>query len=248
MERARAFLKTVNEEIFLPRGLRCKVLKTGNMVLAVGNGENELDLPPLERTEVDGVRGETEDPRMRRIRALGDRVAPFSGLPGPETPEDWWKRTGLKEAQKKDSKVQREIMRDRAEGSKRFDEKRWLADEEARKYDDELMKIEKDRRMEMAKAEKKVSGKKGQDPVERAKIEYDLEKKMRKLDREMEKTLREKALKVGEVNKDGQQELQRAEKTERKMAQKIFWIVIDRADAADQEFGVEDDVESLDSK
>jgi hypothetical protein len=226
-------VKSANEEIFLPKGLKCKVLKTRDMMVAVGDGEDELNLPPLERTDVAGTSGEHEDSRMRRIRVLGDRVVQltFSGLPTPETPENGWKRTWLKEAQKKDAKMHKELMKDRAEGSKRFDKKRWQAEEEARKYDDECTRIEKDRWMEMAKAEKKLSGKMGQDPAERAKIEYDLEKEMRKLDREMEKTLREKKMKVGEVNRDARQELQRAEKTERKIENKIYWIVIDKGDS-----------------
>jgi hypothetical protein len=41
--------------------------------------------------------------------------------------------------------------------------------------------------------------------------------------------------------------LSRAEETEHKIAQKIYWIVIDRADVLDEEVGKED-VESLESK
>jgi hypothetical protein len=52
----------------------------------------------------------------------------------------------------------------------------------------------------MAKAGKKLGDKNGQDPEEKTKIEYDLQTKNRKLDREM--TPREKAKKVGEVNRD----------------------------------------------
>jgi hypothetical protein len=97
----------------------------------------------------------------------------------------------------------------------------------------------------MAKAGKKLGDKNGQDPEEKTKIEYDLQTKNRKLDREM--TLREKAKKVGEVNRDAQQELQKSEK-EHKIAQKIYWVVIRKTDTLDYEVGVEDDVESLDSK
>lgn len=111
-----------------------------------------------------------------------------------------------------------------------------------------FLKIEKNKKKEVAKAEKKLSGKKGQDPKERVKIEYELEKEIRKLYREAEKTLREKSKKVVEKHKNGQYELRKADKDEHKTAQKIYWVVIDKADVLDSEVGVEDDVESLDSK
>jgi hypothetical protein len=247
--RARAFVKTANEELFLPKGLRCKVLKTKKMMVAVGHGQEVLNLPPLERFD-DGVDEERDDPRMRRIRALGDGVAPltFSDLPPPESLNNWWKRMGSKEAQKKDTKMNKKLMKERAKGAEKFDEKMEDAQKEARKYDDELMKIEKERKKETAKAEKKLGGKKGQDPEKRAEIEYDLEKEIRKLDREEEKVLGEKDKRVREKNKDAQQELQKSEKKEHKVAQKIYWVVIDKAETLDQEVGVNDDVESLDSK
>lgn len=247
--RARAFVKTVNEEIFQPRGLKCKVLKTKKMMVAVGHGEEELSLPPLENVD-DGSNDESEDPIMRRIRALGDRVAPltFSDLPPPESLDNWWKRMGSKEAQKKDAKMHKKLMKERAKGAEKFNEKMQDAQKEARNYDDELLKFEKDRRKETTKAEKKLSGKKGKDPKKRAEIEYELEKETRKLDREEEKVLRKRDKKVGEKSQDAQQELQKSEEKEHKVAQKIYWIVIDKADALDEEVGVEDDVESLDSK
>lgn len=56
-----------------------------------------LNLPPLENdfacsseksVALEG--DERNDPRMRWIRALGDKIAPltFEGLPEPETPEN----------------------------------------------------------------------------------------------------------------------------------------------------------------
>lgn len=46
---------------------------------------------------------------MRRIRALGDRIAPltFKGLLEPETMDNSWKRWGSKQALKKDERMQR---------------------------------------------------------------------------------------------------------------------------------------------
>jgi len=247
--RARAFVKTANKEMFSPNGLKCKVLKTKKMMVVVGHGEEVLRLPPLEILDEETA-AESEDPRLRRIRALGDRVAPlkFDGLPDPEELDNGWKRMGSKSAQKKDAKMQKKLMKGRVEGAEKFDEKTLEAEKEARKYDKELMKVERERQKEVAKAEKKLSGKKGQDPEKRAEIEYELEKETRKLDKERNKVLREKAKKVGEKSQDADKELQKSEKKEHKVAQKIYWIVIDKAELLDDEVGVEDDVESLDSK
>lgn len=163
--RARAFVKHANAEMFEPRGLKCKILKTKKMMVAVGHGEEVLNLPPLESLSLEetssaesvtseegapelerrnmhsimqkelalkeqkralkadkrakkhevkssglvGVVDEKDDPRMRRVRALGDKIAPltFTGLPEPETMENWYKRWGAKQAQKKDAKQQK---------------------------------------------------------------------------------------------------------------------------------------------
>lgn len=124
--RAKAYVKKANDEIFLPRGLRCKVLKTKKMLLAVGHQGDRLKLPPSETGQgwTDdgfgsgpgfGRGGMFEDPSMRRIRALGDRVAGLQteGLPRPGVPEGWWKRVGSKEAVRRDRKMNKELMKER---------------------------------------------------------------------------------------------------------------------------------------
>lgn len=77
LKRANIYLGAANKEIFLPWGLRCQVMKTGKMMLAVGHSSEVLSLSLLENQD---------DPRMRRFRALGDRVAElqFEFLPAPE--------------------------------------------------------------------------------------------------------------------------------------------------------------------
>jgi len=67
--RARAYVKAANEEIFLPQGLRCKMLKTQKMMVAVGHGDMILQLPPLDRLDQRDVQiGGKDDPRMRRVK------------------------------------------------------------------------------------------------------------------------------------------------------------------------------------
>jgi hypothetical protein len=75
--RSRAFVKTANEELFVPKGLKCKVLKTKKMMVVVGHGEEALKLPPFGKLD-DGASGENEEPRMRRTRALAEMFAPLT--------------------------------------------------------------------------------------------------------------------------------------------------------------------------
>jgi hypothetical protein len=63
--------------MFEPRKLKCKILKTKKMMVAVGHGGEVLSLPPLETaySSEEGVAlegADRDDPRMRRVRALGD--------------------------------------------------------------------------------------------------------------------------------------------------------------------------------
>ena len=93
--RAKSYVKTANEEMFFPTGLRCRVLKTKTMIPHVGHGAEKLELPPLDSLEWnDEDIGGKDDPRIRRVLALGDRIAPltFEGLPPPEPFENWLKR------------------------------------------------------------------------------------------------------------------------------------------------------------
>ncbi|PVH86125.1 hypothetical protein DL98DRAFT_650603 [Cadophora sp. DSE1049] len=120
--RAKSYVKKANDEIFLPKGLRCKVLKTKKMLVAVGHHAEQLTLPPLETEgswadegSGSGRGGLYEDPSMRRVRALGNRVAALQteGLSQPGVPEGWWKRVGSKEAVRRDRKMNKELMKER---------------------------------------------------------------------------------------------------------------------------------------
>ncbi|KAE8453823.1 hypothetical protein EG329_009335 [Mollisiaceae sp. DMI_Dod_QoI] len=252
--RARAFVKEANEKIFLPKGLRAKVLKTKKMMLAVGQGGEVLRLPPL--VEMDPSSGaawkddEENDPRMRRIRALGDRVAELQlhGLPEPEEMRGWWKKLGSRQAQKRDEKMHGRMMKKRENAWNKMAERNEDAEKEASKGDREIRKIEREKTKEIEKAERKLSGRKGEDDKKRREIEEDLSKELRKLDREMEKAVRERDEKIREKTMDGQKEIRKADEKEGKVAMKIYWIVIDKAESLDKEFTDEEDVESLDSK
>lgn len=257
--RARAFVKHANATIWEPRGLKVKVLKTKKMMAAVGEVGEVLNLPPmvemdaasLTRAEWDS---EENDPRMRRMRALGDRVAElqFKNLPPPAEMSNWWKRMGSKQAQKRDEKTQGRLMKKREKAWEEMEKEGEKEYKRARKYDKEIREIEEEKAEEIGKAEKKLSERRGADPEKRDKVEEDLQE-LRKLDHDLEEVLRKKEKKVGhrEMEQDvhisgkGQRELRKVDAKEGKVAQKIYWIVIDKAETLDKEFGVEEDVESL---
>lgn len=250
-------MKTANEEVFAPRGLRCVVLKTAKMMEVVGSGSGSgvLRLPGLDVRGVRGVRDDWggeggEDPRMRRMRALGDLVArlTFEGLPPPEDYENWWKRMGSNQAQKKDAKMNRKMAEARGKGLEKYEKNMEKAQRKAGKYDREIGKVERVRTKEVARAERALSGKKGRDPKERAKIEKDLQRELRKLDKEQSKVLTEKEEEMGKEMRKGESEIKKADGKEHKVAQKIYWIVIDKADRLEQEVGVADDVEDAESQ
>lgn len=263
--RAKSYVKKANEELFGPRGLKVKVLKTRKMMVAVCGEGRELRLPPLVEMDADSVsRAEWDsrenDPRMRRMRALGDRVAEvvFDGLPEPEEMSGWWKKMGSKEAQKRDVKSTRNLMKRREKVWEEMGKVSGKEYQKAAEYDKEIRELEEDRAEEIEKAQRKLSGRKGADPKERAKIEEDLEKEIRKIDHDLQKLMRKKErrfgdLDIGNVSVAGhrsykvQEEMDKVDRKENKVAQKIYWIVIDKIERLEEQVPSTDDVESLDS-
>lgn len=250
--RTKAYVKAANEDIFLPRGLKCKILKTKKMMKAVGHGDELLSLPPLDMLdEREGmIVREEDDPRMRRVRALGNTVAPltFAELPAPEDPEQFWKRMSYRQAKKADAKMHKKLMKERRKGVEKYYEKVHEAQKEGAKCDKDIEKVKREREKEIAKAEKKLSGKKGRDAKERRKIEEDLEDELRKCDKKIEKEIREKEKKVGKEMGHGEKGLAKVDKKEQKIARKIYWIVIDKADRLDRHLAGEEDVEAAESE
>ncbi|KAF4627095.1 hypothetical protein G7Y89_g11063 [Cudoniella acicularis] len=90
------------------------------------------------------------------------------------------------------------------------------------------------RSREMERAEKRLSGKEGNDAKNRASIEENLRKEMRRLDREVAEVVMVKEKKVAEMMRDGNRQMRRADEKEQKIAQKIYWIVIDKAENLDE--------------
>ncbi|KAH8663002.1 hypothetical protein BGZ60DRAFT_412520 [Tricladium varicosporioides] len=113
---AKEFLAEANRNFFERRGVRVRVLKTEKMMACVGVGYHgaELRLPALTGEY------ELDDPRMRRVRALGDKVSPVTFSVSQEPMEmGRWKRWGLKEAQRQDDKMARRLEKERYRGERK---------------------------------------------------------------------------------------------------------------------------------
>lgn len=128
----------------------------------------------------------------------------------------------------------------------------------AAKYDKEIREIEEERVEEIEKAEKRLSGRTGADPEKRAKVEEDLQEELRKIDHDMEKVLRKKQRNIGDLDVGNvgvvgpksskvQEKLAKADAKENKIAQKIYWAVIDKMERLEEQVPTKDDVESLES-
>lgn len=245
MARARAYVETANNELFLSRGLKCKILKTKAMMLAVGCGSEVLTLPPLD-TDILFAAGSNggfalDEPRTRRIRALGDCAAElqFEGLPGPGEVEGWWKKLGVKEAQRKDEKMRRALMQSREKGYEGLLRKSREKEEEEMRCNRQIDNLQRERtRMETRLVQ--ADG----ESLAMLDVEMDIRREMQKLDTEVNKVLQSKERKIGEMEWEQEKEMRDASKREQDIAQKIYWIVIDRVDG----FGsTEDDFQSLSS-
>ncbi|KAH6678246.1 hypothetical protein B0J14DRAFT_582273 [Halenospora varia] len=128
---AKEFLAEANRDFFEKRGVRVRVLKTEKMMGCVGVGYQgvELRLPALTGEY------ELDDPRMRRVRALGDKVSPITFAVSQEPMEmGRWKRWGLKEAQRQDGKMARKLEKERYGG----DRKEMRRADRGRGYHDDL--------------------------------------------------------------------------------------------------------------
>lgn len=261
--RGKACVQKANDEIFLPRSLRCKVLKTKKMLAAIGHLGDRLELPPLERDVADNGyevgagtgsipgsgRGLYEDPSMRRVRALGDRVAALQteGLPQPIIPEGLWKKFGLKEAVRRDQKMHKDLMKEREKGFSGKEKEQHKVEQERQKMERNLEKLEREKDEEIRKKESKLDGRKGQDPKERVKIQREVQKEVEKFEREVEKVRREGEREIGKKLREGHKEGKKGDDKEQKVAGRVFWIVIQREEVLTQVGMPDEDVESLES-
>lgn len=238
--RTRTFIGKANAEMFLPRGLRVKVLKTEKMMKAVempqvSAGKPRLQLPPLERiADVDAAAAATrqnnesrgtepieQDPRMRRMAALEGYVEPLDfNVPTAVAPDNWYKKMGAAQARRVEAKQTKKIQKDRREDAKKGAEKAKDTEKEVRECDEEIAKIERKMDKERAKAEKELA--KGKETY---KVEKELAKELAKLEKDRQEEIAEKEKELRKADGRLAKKSSKGDKEQEK-TMKIYWIVI----------------------
>ncbi|KZF24632.1 hypothetical protein L228DRAFT_266952 [Xylona heveae TC161] len=237
--RTRAYMRASNYRFFGPRGLHATIMNTKKMMLAIGlpEAEERLQLPPLDNLDQAQAQQQAmpaSDPRIRRILALGDRVMPLSfDVPQVVMPDNVLKKIGAAHARKLEAKQNRKLEKDRSKKSEEQAKKVAKLDEEARDGDEEIAKVERERDKEERKYQEKLAKYAGDGykaEKKRAELKEDYDKEMAKLDKDMSKALQDKESKVGKNMKDINKGMSKLEKKEHKMAQKVLWVVILKAE------------------
>lgn len=216
--RTKAYLKTCNADLFHPAGLHAAVLTTKDMMVKVGHGEQWLRLLPLETSEdldnlmmveragsvgtVQGSGRPLEDPRMRRLKALQDHVAPLDfDVPAVVAPDSLINKMAAWQAQKTAEKHEKKDLKRREKSAARSHRPEEKAKKGERKLEKRLAKIEKS----LEKHEGNPEGRK----VRRAQERYEREQ------RKVENKVARKEEKSG-----------KHEGREEKKVNKIRWVVI----------------------
>ncbi|GMG29927.1 hypothetical protein OAory_01049350 [Aspergillus oryzae] len=237
--RTTEYMRVANEELFRPRGLRVQVLRTKVMMAEVGIPGEVLELGECGGRDEefgdleglgDGGKGkekekekEKYDPQLRRVEALKDFVCPVVYEEAGEVgKENWIKRASDKQESWLAERQNSSIVGKREKAGKLMSE----ADEAERQIS---LKIEEVARAKVAaeeRARERMDGPLGESLQGRGMIQDDLDKEMKKLDKQMEKLMREREKKVTKIMKKGKEHLQKVEKKESRIAQKVMWVVV----------------------
>ncbi|KAB8801902.1 hypothetical protein FH972_026723 [Carpinus fangiana] len=224
------YVRNANETLFRPAGLKLTIKSTRDMMAIVGVDGDRLQLPPLDEMHIDDpnfsphVSDETspDDPRMRRLRALGNKVARLTfNVPAPTAPDHWLKKMGDWQAQRAGKKQNEKLLEARGEAAKHHNGAVRKAEEKIAKVQHDMDKVEQKAHREMERNGHKHSGR------EAEKIERERRREMEKLEKDMNKAVREGEKEIAKEQGKGKG---KAEKKEQAVAQKIRWIVITRDD------------------
>lgn len=225
--RVRKFMKEANNTIFAPRGLVCKLQTTKKMMAAVGftdtDAKGKLKLPPLEdvndlvvynpeiafQGESGGEKPLEKDPRLLRLQALEGYIAPLdfdvSANPNPEG---------------KLSKMGQAPLR-------------WMNKKQMKKLDDAKAKSLKKREKKSAKVEAEEIKAQNEIAELDRRMEGLQEDEMLQLELEKRHELEKRDAAIADIYKGTDKKMNKVYKKEEKVANRILWIVIHKADGTD---------------
>jgi hypothetical protein len=220
-------MKEANVTIFAPRGLVCKLQTTKKMMAEVGFTDTDakcrLKLPPLEDVQDLGVYNPVvvdekwpdrdkpfeEDPRLLRLRALEGYIAPLDfDVAADPISEGKLRKIGQAPL-------------------------RWMNKKQMKKLDDAKMKSIKKREKHSAKVEAEQI--KAQNEIRELDRRMEGLTEDERLELEMEKKLEleKRDAAIAEIYKGTDKKMNKAFKKEEKVANRILWIVINKADGSD---------------
>lgn len=238
--RTEAYLKLANEELFKPRRLRVQVLKTWEMMQEVGIPRTVLQLQPVGRDEKfedlketasdqeqnQDQAQESYDPQLRRMEALKDYVMPVVFDPGRPSSDNWLKRASEQQEQWF-SERQNSIIRGKREKAAKQASKAEAVEGDLNQQVDEL---ELAKTKATSRAAERLDGPLGESNQGRLWVQEDLEKDLKKLDRQLQRVNKEREKKVIRRVRKSERQLHRVEKREHRIVQKVMWVVISEDD------------------
>ncbi|KFY76290.1 hypothetical protein V499_04016 [Pseudogymnoascus sp. VKM F-103] len=245
--RVRKFMKSTNEEIFTPRGLVCRIMTTKKMMAAINFSEADvkgnLKLPPLETVHdlgshhrhslpasIQSGEGQAakdplkiglglEDPRLLRLKALEGYIAPLTfDVPAPP-PESWMSKMSQKPLRWANERQMKALEKTQAKCHKKRDSKASAVSAATLPSDNAIFEI--DRQIEILH-----NGQESFIQGSRHKSE-----ELEKLEAAKREEEANKEKKVREIYKGSDKKMEKVYKKEEKVANRILWIVVTKADS-----------------
>jgi hypothetical protein len=165
---------------------------------------------------------EKYDPQVRRMEALKEFVLPLVYDEDLAVADNWIKRASDKQEQWFAEKQNSLLV------GKREKAGRWIseAEEAERELNKRIEEVEAAKEAARARARERLQGPLGESLQGRGIVQDDLEKDLKKLDKKLDKLLKERAKKVTKMMQKGERRLQRVEKREGRIAQRVMWVVV----------------------
>ncbi|KAH7236589.1 hypothetical protein BKA59DRAFT_460119 [Fusarium tricinctum] len=244
--RVRKFLKSANTDIFAPRGLVCRIMTTEKMMAAINftqmDKKGKLKLPPLQtihdlgiphsysaptsissegiqtNSRVELVSG-VKDPRLLRLQALEGYIAPLNfNVSEPSPPESWLSRMGQKPLHWANNRQMKALEKAHKKWHKSRDSKASATSAPMLNSSNNSTRISTNIEIFHHNQGNSIQG----SAHESAQLE-ELQMVQKEEEEKRKKTIKE-------TYRGVDQKLEKAYKKEEKVANRILWVVIAKAD------------------
>ncbi|KAK1145873.1 hypothetical protein N8T08_003819 [Aspergillus melleus] len=166
------------------------------------------------------------DPQLRRMSALTGYVQPLEFTADLPLSENWLKRAAETQSRAFASRQNALFSGKRDKATKLALE----AEEASRELDTKLAEVETAQGEIRARARERLQGPLGESMQGRLIVQEDMEKEMRKWEKKREKIDKEREKRVTRKLAQSQRGLERVEKREMKVAQRVMWVVVTEDD------------------